>query len=69
MCVIGGEECGGVMENSHDVFVASLLLLISNLRLPLPLALTFPFVSPSLPLCLSQYSHVREPAGIFQDAG
>lgn len=51
--------CGvGVMESSHDVFVASPLLLVSN------------FLSPSfLPLPPAQHSHVREPAGILQDAG
>lgn len=46
---------GGVMENSHDVFVASLLLLlISILQLPLPPSLTFPFVSVSLSIHTSE---------------
>lgn len=44
------------MENSHDVFTASPLLLVSD------------FLSPSSSSFL-QHSHVGEPAGIFQDAG
>lgn len=47
--------CGGVvMENSHDVFVASPLLLISILQLPLPPSLTFPFVSVPLSIHTSE---------------
>lgn len=45
---------GVVMENSHDVFVASPLLLISILQLPLPPSLTFPFVSVSLSIHTSE---------------
>lgn len=60
---------GGVMENSHDVFLASLLLLLCNLQLPLSPYFFSSSFSLCLSLSLSQYSHVREPAGIFQDAG
>lgn len=52
--------CGGVvMENSHDVFVASPFLLISILQLPPPPSLTFPFVSLSIHTSESQQEFFR----------